>query len=159
MINIKQQKRRRKITKRNRNKKSQRERKHRKKYTYKNRKNYKGGRVTKVPALQTYDVGSPNKVAFDHIQQQNTHQNAINNGTSILNMKGGNEQQTVPQIHTGMAPSPIDANNQAVGSASNLLQTGENSKYDACLTNPNCMNQNGGKRKKSRKSKKSRRNK
>lgn len=126
--------------------KKQQSKKRQKKINQRNyvNKNYKGGRITKVPALLTYDVGSPHKVAFERIQQQNEHQNAINNGTSI--MKGGNQElQTVPQIHTGMAASPIDANNQAVGSASSLLQTSENSKYDSCLTNPNCMNnQNGG---------------
>jgi hypothetical protein len=104
-----------------------------------------------IPPLPTKQVGNPYKNAFHHFHNSNIHQNKLNNSISLI---GGNSlftKQTVPQVNTGMPPSVIDANNQAVNNSGSLLQIKANSVYDSCLTNPNCgtnnHNQKGGKNK------------
>ena len=118
-----------------------------------------------IPPLPTKTTGNPYKNAFHHFHNSNIQQNKLNNSLSLI---GGNSlftKQTVPQVNTGMPPSMIDANNQAIHNSGSLLQIKANSAYDSCLTNPNCgvnnstnstntTNQKGGKKRKTLKQKK-----
>ena len=119
-----------------------------------------------IPPLPTKTTGNPYKNAFHHFHNSNIQQNKLNNSLSLT---GGNSlftKQTVPQVNTGMPPSMIDANNQAIHNSGSLLQIKANSTYDSCLTNPNCgvnnltnstnttNNQKGGKKRKTLKQKK-----
>lgn len=136
--------------------------KKRKQYTKKNQRKrnifiLKGG-TKGIPPLQVNTIGSPHKLAFHHMQNLSEAQNNINNGNHDKQLGGSNESLLVPQLHTGMAPTPMDANAQSIHSASSLLQTNANSACDSCLESSTCPTgcQTGGTKKLYKKKNKSR---